>query len=89
MIIGDRFWDSLSAEVKAVIKKAAIQAGRNERQTTIVDGEQARDRLISEGKSVYEPTAEETADMKDRMQVVYDEFESTFGDNLIERIKKA
>jgi TRAP-type C4-dicarboxylate transport system substrate-binding protein len=38
MIIGDRFWDSLSAEVKAVIKTAAIQAGRNERQTTIVDG---------------------------------------------------
>ena len=89
MIIGDRFWDSLSSEVKSVIKKAAIQAGRNERQTTIVDGEQARDRLISEGKSVYEPTDKETADMKSRMQVVYDEFESTFGNNLIERIKKS
>jgi TRAP-type C4-dicarboxylate transport system substrate-binding protein len=89
MIIGDRFWDSLSAEVKAVIKKAAIQAGRNERQTTIVDGEQARDRLISEGKTVYEPTAQETAAMKDKMQSVYAEFESTFADNLIQRIRKA
>ena len=89
MIIGDRFWDSLSAEVKAVIKTAAIQAGRNERQTTIVDGEQARDRLISEGKTVYEPTAEETATMKDKMQSVYAEFESTFADNIIQRIRKA
>ena len=89
MIIGDRFWDSLSDEVKAVIKKAAIQAGRNERTTTIEDGLQARDRLINEGKSVYEPTAEETADMKARMQVVYNEFESTFSNNLIERIRKA
>jgi TRAP-type C4-dicarboxylate transport system substrate-binding protein len=89
MIIGDRFWDSLSTEVKAVIKQAAIQAGRNERQTTIVDGVQARDRLISEGKTVYEPTAEETTEMKTRMQSVYVEFESTFADNLIQRIRKA
>jgi TRAP-type C4-dicarboxylate transport system substrate-binding protein len=89
MIIGDRFWESLSNEVKSVIKAAAIQAGRNERQTTIVDGEQARDRLISEGKTVYEPTAQETADMKAKMQAVYAEFENTFADNLIERIKKA
>ena len=89
MIIGDRFWDSLSAEVKAVIKKAAIQAGRNERTTTIEDGQQARDRLISEGKTVYEPTAKETAEMKIKMQTVYDEFESSFADNLINRIKTA
>lgn len=88
MIIGDRFWESLSDEVRAVIKTAAIQAGRNERQTTIEDGEQARDRLIREGKTVYEPTAEETAEMKTKMKAVYDEFESTFSDNLIERIQR-
>jgi C4-dicarboxylate-binding protein DctP len=89
MIIGDRFWDSLSAEVKAVIKKAAIQAGRNERQTTIVDGEQARDRLISEGKTVYEPTAQETSDMKGKMAVVYDQFADFFTPGLIDQIKKS
>lgn len=89
MIIGDRFWDSLSAEVKAVIKAAAIQAGRNERQTTIVDGEQARDRLISEGKTVYEPTAQETTDMKDKMSVVYDQFADFFTPGLINKIKKS
>lgn len=89
MIIGDRFWESLSNEVRAVIKKAAIQAGRNERHTTIEDGQQARARLLSEGKSVYEPTAEETEAMKAKMQAVYAEFESTFADNLIARIQKA
>jgi TRAP-type C4-dicarboxylate transport system substrate-binding protein len=88
MIIGDRFWESLSDEVRAVIKTAAIQAGRNERQTTIEDGQQARARLLSEGKTVYEPTAEETAEMKTKMKAVYDEFESTFADNLIERIQR-
>jgi TRAP-type C4-dicarboxylate transport system substrate-binding protein len=89
MIIGDRFWDNLSAEVKAVIKTAAIQAGRNERQTTIVDGIQARDRLISEGKTVYEPTAEETSDMKGKMAVVYDQFADFFTPGLIDQIKKS
>jgi C4-dicarboxylate-binding protein DctP len=89
MIIGDRFWDSLSDEVRAVIKTAAIQAGRNERHTTIEDGQQARARLLNEGKSIYEPTVEETTDMKARMQVVYNEFESTFSNNLVERIRKA
>lgn len=88
MIIGDRFWESLSDEVRAVIKTAAIQAGRNERHTTIEDGQQARARLLSEGKTVYEPTAEETAEMKTKMKNVYDEFESTFADNLIERIRR-
>jgi len=88
MIIGDRFWESLSDEVRAVIKTAAIQAGRNERHTTIQDGQQARARLLSEGKTVYEPTAEETAGMKTKMKAVYDEFESTFADNLIERIRR-
>jgi TRAP-type C4-dicarboxylate transport system substrate-binding protein len=88
MIIGDRFWDSLSAEVKAVIKKAAIQAGRNERQTTIVDGEQARDRLVSEGKTVYEPTAQETAEMKTKMTVVYDQFADFFTPGLIDSIRR-
>jgi len=89
MIIGDRFWDSLSDEVRAVIKTAAIQAGRNERHTTIEDGQQARARLLNEGKSIYEPTVEETTDMKARMQVVYNEFESTFSNNLVERIRKS
>jgi TRAP-type C4-dicarboxylate transport system substrate-binding protein len=72
MIIGDRFWESLSDEVRAVIKTAAIQAGRNERHTTIQDGQQARARLLSEGKTVYEPTAGETAEMKTKMKAKKD-----------------
>ena len=89
MIISDSFWESLSDEVKSVIKTAAIQAGRNERETTIEDGLNARARLLKEGKTVYEPTAEETNAMKAKMQTVYDEFESSFAADLIKRIKQA
>lgn len=87
MIIGDRFWHSLSDEVKACIKDAAIRAGRRERDTTIEDGQQARQQLIDDGITVYDPTPEELAALKARMQTVYDKFEHTFPDNMIQRIR--
>jgi TRAP-type C4-dicarboxylate transport system substrate-binding protein len=89
MIIGDRFWHSLSSEVKACIKDAAIRAGRRERETTIADGQQAREQLIQDGITVYDPTPEEIETLKIRMQTVYDQFERTFPNNMIERIRRS
>ena len=42
MIMRDDFWSTLSPEVQAVIKDAAIKAGRREREVTIQDGEDAK-----------------------------------------------
>lgn len=89
MIIADSFWETLSPEVRAIIKDAALRAGRKERDTTIADGIESRDRLIDDGVVVYHPTEEEIATLKVKMQVVYDEFEQTFPDNMIERIRRA
>lgn len=89
MIIGDKFWNQLSPEVKAVIKDAAIKAGRKERQTTIEDGEAAKQRLIAEGVNIVELTPEEHAEWKEKTQVVYEKFEKTFSPGLIDKIKKA
>lgn len=89
MIIADSFWHTLSGDVKACIKDAAIRAGRRERETTIADGQQARNQLISDGIAVYDPTETEIDDLKSKMQVVYDKFENTFPDNMIERIRRA
>jgi TRAP-type C4-dicarboxylate transport system substrate-binding protein len=89
MIIADSFWNTLSDEVKACIKDAALRAGRRERDTTIEDGQQARGQLESDGIVVYDPTDTELVELKEKMQVVYDKFESTFPDNMIDRIRKA
>ena len=89
MIIADSFWHTLSDEVKACIKDAALRAGRRERDTTIADGEQARDQLIADGVTVYHPSAEEIETLKARMQVVYDEFESTFPEGMIQKIRQS
>ena len=89
MIMRDDFWQQLSPEVRAVIKDAAIRAGRREREVTIEDGEKARKQLIADGIDVVEPTEQEIANWKEKTKVVYEKFEPTFSPGLIEQIKKA
>ena len=89
MIIGDKFFNSLSPEVRALIKQAAIDAGRKERLKTIEDGEQAKAKLIAQGVNVHELTAEEKAEWKAKSKVVYDKFEPTFTPGLLDKIKNS
>jgi TRAP-type C4-dicarboxylate transport system substrate-binding protein len=89
MIMRENFWKTLSPEVQAVIKDAAIKAGRNERQATIEDGEEAKKRLIEEGVNIHELTPEEKADWEEKTKKVYEKFEPTFTKGLINDIKKS
>jgi TRAP-type C4-dicarboxylate transport system substrate-binding protein len=89
MIIGDAFWNTLSPEVRAIIKDAAIKAGRKERLKSIEDGDAAKAQLISEGVNIHDLTPEETAEWKEKTQVVYDKFEPTFTPGLLDKIRKA
>jgi TRAP-type C4-dicarboxylate transport system substrate-binding protein len=90
MIIGDRFWAGLSAEVQAVIKKAAIEAGREERAETIRDGERAKVRLVQEeGATIHKLSAEERAEAIAKTAVVYDQFADMFTPGLVDAIRAA
>jgi len=89
MIMRNDFWEQLSPEVRAVIKDAAIKAGRKERQATIDDGENAKTKLLEEGVNIHELTPEERAEWKEKTQAVYEKFEPTFTPGLIDKIKNA
>ena len=89
MIMRDDFWATLSPEVQAVIKDAAIKAGRREREVTIQDGEAARQQLIADGINIVDLTDAEKTDWKEKTKSVYEKFEPTFTPGLIDRIKKA
>jgi TRAP-type transport system periplasmic protein len=89
MIMRNDFWEKLSPEVRAVLKDAALKAGRKERETTIMDGQEAKQRLIAEGVEIHTPTAEEKQEMKEKTKVVYEKFKDTFSPGLVDRIKKA
>lgn len=88
MIIGDRFWDSLSPEVQAVIKRAAVLAGREERAETIRDGARAEQRLVEEqGVNIVKWTQEQRDAAKIALSGVYDQFRDTFSPGLIDSIQ--
>jgi TRAP-type C4-dicarboxylate transport system substrate-binding protein len=87
MIMRERFWQTLSPEVQAVIKDAALKAGKRERQTTIEDSAEAKENLIKEGKTIYTLSREEKQELIDKTKVVYDKFEKTFTPGLLDDIK--
>ena len=89
MIIGDRFWESLGGNVQAVIKTAAIEAGREERAETIRDGEVAKQKLVAQGATIKTLSAEEKAWAIEQTAVVYDQFRDTFTAGLVDKIKKS
>lgn len=89
MLISESFWDTLSDEVRAVIKNAAIEAGRKERAETIRDGQEARDQLIKDGATIVELSAEEDADFRNKAEKVYQQFDDFFPVGLIEQIRKS
>jgi TRAP-type C4-dicarboxylate transport system substrate-binding protein len=88
MLISEPFWHSLSDEVRAVIKQAAIEAGRKERAETIRDGQEARDQLVRDGATIVELDANESAEFRNRAENVYNEFQDFFPAGLIDQIKK-
>jgi TRAP-type C4-dicarboxylate transport system substrate-binding protein len=67
MIIRDSFWDTLSPELQDIIKRAAVEAGREERQAAVDDAINARANLLAEGRAVYELTPEERQIAKNKI----------------------
>lgn len=88
MIMRNDFYKTLSPEVQAVIKDAAIRAGRKERETTIMDGEEAKEKLKAEGVAIHELTPEEKTEFIEKTKAVYDEFKDAFTPGLIDKIRK-
>ena len=87
MIIGDRFWDSLSPAVQDVIKQAAVLAGREERAETIRDGARAEQRLVEEeGANIVKWTQEQRESAKIALSSVYDQFSDTFTPGLVDSV---
>ena len=79
----------MSPEVRAIIKDAAIEAGREERAETIRDGNAARQQLIADGVGIYDLSAQERETLKQRTQVVYTQFADMFTPGLVSKIKLA
>ena len=89
MLISDKFWHTLTPQVRSIIKRAAIEAGRKERAETIKDGRETKERMIAEGKTVVEISQEDDKLFRQRAQSVYAEFADFFETGLLDKIKKS
>lgn len=89
MLISDKFWNTLTPQVRSIIKRAAIEAGRKERAETIKDGRETKERMIAEGKTVVEISEQDDELFRQRAQSVYAEFADFFEAGLLDKIKKS
>lgn len=89
MLISEKFWHTLSPEVQKIIKTAAMEAGRKERDETIRDGEQAKEKLVAQGANVIDLTEQEKTEFIKITEKVYDEFKDAFQPGLVDQIRNA
>jgi TRAP-type C4-dicarboxylate transport system substrate-binding protein len=87
IIITDTFWQSLGEDLQRIIKEAAVRAGRAERVESIKDGENAKSRLVSEGKEVISLSQQDQLEFKQRTETVYEKFENFFSPGLVSKIR--
>jgi TRAP-type C4-dicarboxylate transport system substrate-binding protein len=88
MIVRKDFWASLDIDLQQIMKNAAVAAAREERAESIRDGEQAKQKAISEGIEVVALGDECTEKFVAASQSVYEKFEDFFTPGLVDSIKK-
>ncbi len=89
IIMNQDIWNSFDAEMQNFIQEAALEAAVSERLESLEDGEQARQRAISEGITVTEWSAEEHAKMREQTSVLYEQYQDYFSPGLLDQIKSA
>lgn len=89
MLVSEQFWNSISEDVKFVIKQAAIEAGRSERRETIEDGQAARQQLVQDGAVIVDLSSEDDQLFRSKTQAVYEQFADFFEPGLLDKIKQS
>jgi TRAP-type C4-dicarboxylate transport system substrate-binding protein len=87
ILIGTDFWNTLSADLQAVVAESAKVAARYERVISIDDVAKTQARAEADGIEVIKMSKEEQARFAAETKVVYDKFENYFTAGLVKRIQ--
>jgi TRAP-type C4-dicarboxylate transport system substrate-binding protein len=87
ILIGTDFWNTLSAELQAVVAESAKVAARYERVISIDDVAKTQARAEADGIEVIKMSKEEQARFAAETKVVYDKFENYFTAGLVQSIQ--
>jgi len=87
ILIGTDFWNTLSADLQAVVAESAKVAARYERVISIDDVAKTQARAEADGIEVIKMSKDEQARFAAETKVVYDKFENYFTAGLVKSIQ--
>lgn len=88
ILVNEKFWDSLDADLQAKMTAAAVTAARHERQISVDDVKVVREKCKADGIEVVDLPVEEKLKFKLATETVYEKYEPVFGE-YVSKIKKA
>lgn len=89
IIVGNKFWDTLTDTQKEAFQKAALYASRKEREWSVQDGEKFERDAVANGVTITEISEEDRSALKKKSQITYVKCRDFFSPNLITRIRKS
>jgi TRAP-type C4-dicarboxylate transport system substrate-binding protein len=89
IIINTDFFAELDVELQAIVRDAAIQAARFERQISVDDVEPTSNRAVADGIKVVNLNTREREQFVEATRDVYKQFENYFSPGLVDSIQKS
>lgn len=89
IVANSAFFNDLDLDLQTIVKQAAVEAGRYEREISILDAPVTEKRAIQDGIKVIKLTPGQRQRFKESTQTVYDQFKDVFSPGLVLRLKSA
>jgi TRAP-type C4-dicarboxylate transport system substrate-binding protein len=89
IIVNTDFLNSLTPEQRQIVKDAAMEAGRHEREISVGEVEPLTNRAIADGIKVIRMSDSEREHFRSATKNMYSKWDSHFSPGLVDLIKKA
>ena len=89
IVVNVDWWNSLDTSIQQIFSEAALEAARNERALSLVDGAASLQKLADNGVTVVHLDTDELAQLRAQTQEVYAKYtDSFFEPGLVQSIKR-
>ncbi|MBP1154892.1 MULTISPECIES: TRAP transporter substrate-binding protein [unclassified Paenibacillus] len=89
LIIGQKFWDTLTKEEQQALQKAADEATKYQRELSQQENKAAVQFLKDKGMIVHDMTPEAHKEFVDKLKPVYDKYRAELGADLVDNLLNA
>lgn len=86
LVMNQKFYDSLPADIQKAVKESAVLAGRHERAHVVADAKKIESQLKKEGIKIVTLSDAQTKQMQAMLKAVGDKFTKVAGDVLVRSI---